>query len=205
MRDEVLSASKRGHTATDAERACRLIKYAGYSLIGQMMIGLPGSRPEDEIYTAQKICEMGADGARIYPTVTFFGTELACMAGRGEYRMLELDDAIERSKEVLKIFEERGVECIRIGLCASDNLGDLTHVMGGANHPALGELVRSHLYYQNLRKLLSGALSPVQQVYIPARELSVAIGQHKLNLLRLQAEFGAQLKFVASDCQTPKI
>ena len=63
MRDSVLSLSKRGHSANDAEKACRLIKSAGYSLIGQMMIGLPGSTLSDEIYTAQRICDMGADGA----------------------------------------------------------------------------------------------------------------------------------------------
>jgi hypothetical protein len=56
-----------------------------------------------------------------------------------------------------------------------------------------------------LRELLLRAHAPVQQVYIPARELSVAIGQHKQNLLRLQAEFGAQLRLVASDVNAPKI
>ena len=190
MDDEVLVRSGRGHTASDAERACALIIGAGYSLVGQMMIGLPDSTLESEIMTAKKICDMGACGARIYPTVTFFGTELACMAQRGEYRMLELDDAVERSKEVLKIFEERGVECIRIGLCASDNLGDLTHVMGGANHPALGELVRGELYFERMRELAdkSGAGEQNEGTLIftvPQGELSVAIGQRKRNLARL--------------------
>jgi histone acetyltransferase (RNA polymerase elongator complex component) len=190
MDDVVLTKSGRGHTAADAERACAMIISAGYELVGQMMIGLPGSDLENEIMTAKKICDMGACGARIYPTVTFFGTELACMAGRGEYRMLELDDAIERSKEVLKIFEERGVECIRIGLCASDNLGDLTHVMGGANHPALGELVRGELYFERMCRLAdqSGArkMSDGTLIFtVPQGELSVAIGQKRKNIARL--------------------
>ena len=205
MDDAVLSASGRGHDAACAERACRMLLDAGYEVVGQTMIGLPGSTVQSEIDTAERLCRIGVQGARIYPTVVFADTALCDMMQDGRYEPLSLDEAVERSAEVLRIFEEYGVRVIRIGLCASDNLSDPALAVGGANHPALGELVRSHLYYQNLRKLLSGALSPVQQVYIPARELSVAIGQHKQNLLRLQAEFGTQLRLVASDTDTPKI
>ena len=195
MDDEVLRLSGRGHTAADAENACRMIKAAGYSLIGQMMIGLPGGNLENELMTAEKICEMGADGARIYPTVTFYGTPLAEMAERGEYKMLSLDDAVCRSKEVLKIFEREGVECIRIGLCASDNLMDESLVMGGANHPALGELVMGELYYDNIRELFlkSGERMSFKDkkmyISVPKGMLSRAIGQNGRNRDRLIDEF----------------
>ncbi len=202
MDDEVLKLSKRGHSAKQAADACRMIKKAGYSLVGQMMIGLPGSTLEKEIATAEKICEMGADGARIYPTVTFYGTELADMAERGEYKMLDLEDAIYRSKEVLKIFNANGVECIRIGLCASDNLGDLEKVKGGANHPALGELVRGEIYYDSLRAMFAGmdennSIAGRSFKALVARgELSLAIGQKQRNKERIMREFGIkELKF----------
>ncbi len=196
MDDGVLKLSNRGHSAKDAENACKLIKKAGYSLIGQMMIGLPGSTPQKELMTAEKICEMGADGARIYPTVTFYDTELARMADRGEYSMLDLDDAVFRSKEVLKIFNSHGVECIRIGLCASDNLGDLQKVKGGANHPALGELVKGELCYDVMREIFvgiakkGGTAGRSFRVAVGAGELSLAIGQKGKNRERLLHEFG---------------
>ena len=38
MVDDVLLASKRGHSVKQAEDACRLIKEYGFSLVGQMMI-----------------------------------------------------------------------------------------------------------------------------------------------------------------------
>lgn len=192
MDDEVLQVCKRGHTALEAEVACRDIVAAGYELVGQMMIGLPSSNLEKEINTAKKICEMGASGARIYPTVTFFDTELAEMAERGEYRMLENDDAVFRSKEVLRIFEENGVECIRIGLCASDNLSDDEKVMGGANHPALGELVMGELYFDRMRALVEGVSSPDVPICdrelcfaVPRGQLSKAIGQKAINRRRI--------------------
>ena len=196
MDDEVLTKTKRGHTASDAEKACKMIKDAGYLLVGQMMIGLPGSTLEKEIMTAEKICEMGADGARIYPTVTFYDTELADMVENGEYEMLELDDAIYRSKEVLKVFNVGGVECIRIGLCASDNLGDLEKVKGGAYHPALGELVLGELFYDKMRALVQNIAKNTSlegkklYVHVLENELSQAIGQNGKNKKRLIEEFG---------------
>ncbi len=203
--DAVLTASGRGHNAACAESACRMLLDAGYEVVGQIMIGLPESTLQSELYTAQRLCEIGVQSARIYPTVVFADTALCTMMQNGSYVPLSLDEAVERSAATLRVFEDLGVQVIRIGLCASDNLTDPTLAVGGANHPALGELVRSHLYYQNLKKLLSEAEVPVQRIDIPARELSVAIGQHRQNLLRLREQFGVQLQMVASDCHSPQI
>lgn len=209
MRDEVLMSSKRGHTALDAERACRLIKDAGYSLIGQMMIGLPGSTLEDEIYTAKKICEMGADGARIYPTVVFYDTELSDMAKRGEYEMLSVDNAVARSKEVLKIFNENNVECIRIGLCASDNLIDEEKVMGGANHPSLGELVMGEEYFDRMREAAQFIVAQNESdgviiFSVPYGDMSKAVGQKGKNRRRLEEIYKNQ-KIVIKEANVPKL
>ena len=195
MDDEVLRLSNRGHTAAQADAACKMIINAGYELIGQMMIGLPGSTLEKEMETAKKICEMGACGVRIYPTVTFYETELANMADRGEYQMLALDDAVLRSKEVLKIFEANEVECIRIGLCASDNLSDESKVKGGANHAALGELVEGELCYDEMRALVrdmtikTDVRGKTLELTVPIGSVSKAVGQNGRNKKRLFDEF----------------
>lgn len=193
MSDKVLLASARGHSSLDAENACKMIKEQGYSLIGQMMIGLPESDLESELMTAKKICSLGADGARIYPTVVFCDTELAEMTARGDYLPLEIEDAIYRSKEVLKVFREADVECIRVGLCASDNLGDDEQVVGGANHPALGELVEGELYFDEMcRQLDDVDLSNTDEACfaVPRGDLSKAIGQGGRNRARLQKKYG---------------
>lgn len=205
MDEDVLAASERGHDAACAARACRMLADAGYSVVGQMMIGLPGSTEQTEIQTARTLCALGVQAARIYPTVVFADTVLCDMMKRGTYTPLSNSEAVARSAQVLRVFRESGVQVIRIGLCASDSLTDPACAVAGANHPAIGEMVRSELYYQELRELLSGADAPVQTVYIPARELSLAIGQHRQNLLRLQGEFGKQLRLVAGSCQHPEI
>ncbi len=210
MSDRVLELSNRGHSAHDAEAACSLIKKAGYSLVGQMMIGLPSSSVEDELYTAEKICDMGADAARIYPTVVFHGTELAKMTERGEYDMLEMDDAVERSKRSLQVFRRRGVECIRIGLCASDNLGDETQVMGGANHPALGELVLGEDYFDRMIEAAEEKLSydrecqGVLTFTVPRGELSQAVGNRGKNRHRLEEKY-RQHKIVIKEANVPNL
>lgn len=181
--EEVLIASRRGHDSECARAACRAVKEAGFELIGQMMIGLPSSNTEKEIATAKMICELGADGARVYPTVVFAQTELANMCTRGEYTPLELEDAIERTKNVLDIFDRAGVPCIRVGLCASENLSDASKAIAGANHSAIGELAMSRLYLDRICKELEarGIRGGGVRIYVARGCVSKATGQGKQN------------------------
>ena len=183
----VLAASKRGHDAQTAMRACLAVKNAGFELIGQMMIGLPESDVQKEIYTAKTICELGADGARVYPTVVFAKTELADMTARGIYRPLSLDDAVQRTKSVLDVFDRAGVPCIRVGLCASENLRDASMAIAGANHEAIGEMAMSALYFERIceeldrMKIRGGGVA----VYVACGAVSKAVGQKRVNKLKI--------------------
>ena len=183
MRDDVLCASKRGHNAECALRACRLIKERGFSLIGQMMIGLPKSSADDEIYTAELICRSGADGARVYPTVVFAETELAEMMKLGEYLPLDTESAVERTKNALAVFDRYGVPCIRVGLCASENLRDASLAIAGATHSAIGEMAMSELFYDRIceeldkRQISGGEL----KIFVSRGATSKAIGQKRKN------------------------
>ena len=183
MSDSVLLASKRGHNSECALQACKMIKERGFSLIGQMMIGLPKSSVADEIYTSELICKSGADGARVYPTVVFAETELADMMKCGEYVPLDTDDAVERTKNVLAIFDSYGVPCIRVGLCASENLRDASLAIAGATHSAIGEMAMSGVFYERIcseldkRNANGGSLI----IYVPRGATSKAIGQKKKN------------------------
>ncbi|MBQ7669432.1 MAG: radical SAM protein [Clostridia bacterium] len=148
--DRVLSLSQRGHTSADTFNAVKLLKNSGISVVGQMMIGLPGSSPEDETDTARAICRCGCDGARIYPTIVFKGTKLDEMMKLREYEALSLDEAVERSAAALDIFDRNGVTCLRIGLCDGENLHSDETYAAGPNHPALGELVSNKLFLSKI-------------------------------------------------------
>ena len=196
MSDPVLAASRRGHSAETARAACRMIKAAGFRLVGQMMIGLPDASLSDELFTAGEICALGADAARIYPTVVFYDTPLCDMVKSGTYLPLTLEDAVKRSAEVLKIFLANGVPCIRIGLCAGEDFSSADKVMAGPNHAALGELVWNEIYYEKLVASLRTAdlLKRDVLLYLPEREISKYAGQHRCNMDRLLRETDTRIR-----------
>ena len=189
MDENVLASTKRGHSVLQAENACKMIKERGFSLIGQMMIGLPDSTVEKEIFTARKICELGADGARIYPTVVFYDTELCTMMQTGKYVALSNEEAVERTKEALKVFVQNNVPCIRVGLQSGENLSNESHVAGGANHSAIGELSMSALYLDKICQILdANALSKEVRgitIFCPKGETSKVVGQKRKNIEKI--------------------
>ena len=191
--DKVLLLTKRGHTRQDEEKACRIIVESGIELVGQMMIGLPGSTLESELETAQFIADMGATSARIYPTVVFRETELCSMAQSGNYTPLSLGEAVKRSAAVLKLLRARNISVIRIGLCASENLSSESTYYAGPNHAALGELVENEYYLglikEEVNKIQDRDTEANITVAVSRGALSKAIGQRKSNIIQLSQEF----------------
>ena len=179
-----------------------MITEAGFELVGQMMIGLPDSTLEDEIATARFIVDSGAIAARIYPTVVFYDTELCEMSEKGKYIPLDLDDAINRSAEVLEIFVDNGIDVIRIGLCASENLSSNEKYYAGPNHSALGEMVVGALYYNKVKDLLADndiSAGEVLRISVAKGCTSKMIGQNKRNKIRLIREYGLADLIVSED------
>lgn len=192
--DKVLERCKRGHSFKDEERACRLITERGLDLVGQMMIGLPDSDLSDEIATAEFIVKSGACAARIYPTVVLESTELKAFCLADEYSPLSIEDAIFRSKEAAKIFVKNGVDIIRVGLCASENLVSHETYFAGPNHSALGELVYGELYYDLIREEINQSKDETKGknliIEAPIGFSSKIIGQKRRNAKRLEELYG---------------
>lgn len=187
MSDKVLSGSGRGHTSEDTRRACALIKeYGCFELVGQMMLSLPFSSPEDDRETARQICMMGADKARIYPTMVFSSTPLERMMEDGIYTCPDLEKSVALAADVFGIFCEAGVEVIRIGLAESEGLHSESGIAAGAYHPAMGELVVGEYY----RRLIEAELERHNAediskkeltIFCPKGETSKVVGQKSIN------------------------
>lgn len=193
--DSVLSACKRGHTAEQAKNACRAVVSAGFELVGQMMVGLPGSDSETEKKTASDICDWGASAARVYPTVVFRGTELCRMAESESYTPLDEKSAIFRTADVLDVFDRRGVKVIRVGLCASENLSSDDEVLGGANQSAIGELAMNELYLRRICEALDKTdfSRDTLKIYVAKGAVSKAVGQKKHNIQCLREKYGINI------------
>lgn len=190
MDDYVLVKSGRGHTAQDTFLAGDCIKRGGVALIIQMMIGLPGDRPDGAMETAKKIALLSPQGVRIYPTVVIRDTILADMWQKGEYSPLTLDQAVEISADILEIFEETRIPVIRMGLNPTDDLsgGD---ALAGAYHPAFGQLVSAHRWYLRIIDILKkGSFSEKIQIRVHPSQISNVAGQHGENKRRIIETLG---------------
>ena len=190
MDDAVLYASGRGHSAAETAAAAEALKAAGFTLILQMMTGLPGADAASDIETARRLIDLLPDGVRIYPTVIVENTELCDLWRAGRYREHTVEDAVEVCAAILPLFEAAGIPVIRLGLNPTEELSGGAAV-AGAYHPAFGELVRSELMRRKAAELLRGvpAGSSVTLGVAPNR-VSAMTGQHRRNIARLTEAFG---------------
>lgn len=204
--DNVLWLSNRGHTAKEVEEAARMVKQAGFELILQMMTGLPGDTDESCIETAKKIIALHPDGVRIYPTVIVRDTELYDMWKAGTYKEHTVSDAVRVCAKITKLFDEAGIPIIRMGLNPTEDLsgGD---AVGGAYHPALGELVRSRMMLDKAVELLDG-IEPDKRVVLGVNKSDVSkmIGQHRCNAEALKTQFKLKsIKIIQTDINSGEI
>lgn len=195
--DTVLLKSERGHNASDSFAAAKMITDKGFAFGGQMMIGLPNSTLKSEMQTARDIVKMGASEARIYPTVVFESTKLCEMTVKGEYQPLTLYEAVERTAKCYKIFIENGVKVLRIGLHSSENLKNAPY---GANHPAIGELVKSYVYTEIIAEKAGECKGKILEISVKKNDISMLCGHNGAAIKRLKEQTGcADVVIIPSD------
>ena len=67
--DYILKRTNRGHTFADVRKASRMIRWNGFKLGHQMMVGLPESTRIDEMNTAKALIKLKPKMIRIYPVL----------------------------------------------------------------------------------------------------------------------------------------
>lgn len=158
MDDEVLAANNRGHSAEHVVKASNLIKEKGFSLGLQMMTGLYKSTLEKDLETALKIAGLKPDTVRIYPTVIMKNTALGELYLSGKYNPYSFEDTVKLCSDMLRLFMERNIKVIRLGLHYSEEL--LRDRLAGAYHPAFREICESRCFLENIKAELEGKENP---------------------------------------------
>ena len=131
MSDDVLLASKRGHTVEDVVKASKLIKAYGFTLGHQIMVGLPQSTEGKEIYTIKQVIDLKPSILRIYPVYVLKDSKLYDMAKSLEYIPLTLKEAVKRTANIYKIAVEANINVIRIGLQTTEEINSKnTEILG---------------------------------------------------------------------------
>lgn len=182
--DEILRLSGRGHSAKDVEKASKLIKEYGFVLGHQIMPGLPGDSFEKDIETVRKSIDMKPDICRIYPALVIKDTPMELMYNRGEYKPYSLEDAVNISKELYKLYSKADVNIIRIGLQPTENItwgGDL---IDGPFHPAFRELVEGSLICENIKNEINDGEDII--IEVNSKDLSKLYANKKVYFNKLQ-------------------
>lgn len=192
LNEDVLAFSKRGHTVKDVEKASKLIRNYGFSLGLQMMIGLPLDSVEKSKETAKKILDLGAESTRIYPTLVINNTELADLYRAGQYKALSLEEAVEWTAEIYKIFSQTDITILRVGLHPSEALIKGEQLLAGPFHVSFKELVLSKIWAEKLENISR----ETKNILVNPREINYAIGYGSVNKKKLQQK-NPNLKFIS--------
>ncbi len=189
--DDVLRQTRRGHTALDIEKSSEKIKKMGFNLGLQMMIGLPGDTLEKSIFTAKKIIAAGAVCTRLYPSLVIKDTLMHRWYEANEYKPLRLQTAVAWTKQILPMFEDAGVNVLRVGLHPSDGLVIGKDLVDGPFHGSFKELVITAIWTDMFSDLVANGGSENIEIHVPAKELNYAIGHKSINKNMLLQKFNS--------------
>lgn len=201
MDRRVLSATKRGHSAAETEKAIQQLKALNYEIGVQLMIGLPEDTPERAIASAHRVARLKPDFIRIYPTVVLAGSPLAAWYRKGDYVPLSIEEAVCQTKNLYLLFKNENIPVIRMGLQASEDLEDGSAILAGPYHPAFGHLVYSRIFLDMaLKQIESSALnSDSISIWTNPRQVSQLRGLRNRNIEILKKKFDFKTVTVRPD------
>ena len=197
--DYILKKAGRGHTFEDVVKASKLIRWYGFDLGHQMMVGLPESTTVDEINTAKQLIKLKPKMARIYPVLVIKNTKLEKDYNDGKYKPLTVTQAVEVCKELVKLFVKKHIEVIRIGLQPTDTItnpeDEKSEVVAGPFHPAFRQLVESGMWYDVIVEKIKQLNTKVKEVVVTVNPADVnnVIGQRKDNINNLRDVYDVNL------------
>lgn len=183
--DEVLLKSGRGHKYEDIKKASGLILDYKIELCLQMMIGLPGDTFEKSKQTAKDIVALGTSSTRIYPTLVVKDTALEKLYNKKLYKPLMLNEAVEWTKELLKIFIKNNIKILRMGLHPSEELIEGYSLVAGPANNSFKEIVVTELFRE---KIMNSVLTgEYRECIISAnsRFINYAVGYKRKNKIEL--------------------
>lgn len=197
--DYILKIADRGHNFEDVKKASKLIRWYGFKLGHQMMVGLPESTRIDEINTAKALIKLKPKMVRIYPVLVIKNTKLEKEYQKGEYQPLSIVQAVEICKELVRMFVDNNIDVIRVGLQNTDEItkpeNSKSEVVAGPYHPAFRQLVESAMWYDSIVSKIKKLNVKVKQAQVTVNPIDAnnVIGHKKENILKLKETYDVDL------------
>ena len=196
----ILEKAGRGHSFEDVKKASKLIRRYGFTLGHQMMVGLPESTRKDEINTAKELIKLKPKMVRIYPVLVLKGTKLEKELKEKKYKPLSIVQAVETCKELVRMFADKKIDIIRVGLQNTDEITDPNNenseVVAGPYHPAFRQLVESSLWYDAIVEKIKKLNVKVKEVEVTINPIDTnnVIGHKKENIIKLKQTYDVDLR-----------
>ena len=196
MDNEILTLSKRGHTALDVVNASKLIHEYGIVLGHQIMIGLPGSTRESEVYTIKECLKLQPQQLRIYPVYVIPDSELYSMYENSEYKPLSINEAVKRCKAVIHECQKTEISIIRLGLQSTDEITAKNNDLRGPVSDNLAEYVMSALVRDKIEREIKNRQIDDSKLIInvPQKYVSICVGPKKINKIYFENKYN--IKFI---------
>lgn len=190
--DGVLAMAERGHTAESVYKASELIKAHGFRLGLQLMVGMPGQDFSSIRSTVEQVLAIKPDIARIYPLLVIKNTPLESLYKNGAFVPLTIEEAVEQAAYMYGKLTNCGINVIRIGLQADEELCEPGNIVAGPFHPSMGELVKARVLRDEVAarigELVEQGAKRIVIAFSPRMESKLR-GQKNCNFLYLQKKY----------------
>lgn len=190
MKDDILDKVRRGHTSKDVINASKKIKEYGIRLGHQIMIGLPESTIEDEIYTIRESLKLEPSQLRLYPVYVIEDSELYAMYKNNVYKPLSISESVKRCKEVIKECQKTNVAIIRLGLQSTSEITASNSNIFGPVSDNFAEYVMADLVRDRIiEELKDKKIEEDIVIYVPKKYISITIGPKKINKIYFEQKY----------------
>lgn len=189
MKDEILNISKRGHTASDVVQATKLIQLYNMRVGHQIMIGLPKSTLEDEIYTIKEVLKLKPLDLRIYPVYVIEKSELYEMYKNGEYIPLTIEESVRRVYSIVKECMTSEIKIIRLGLQSTEEITVKNTKVMGPVCDNFAEFVLAKIVRAKMEEVILKYKDFDIEFIVPSKYISITGGPKKVNKIYFKEKY----------------
>ncbi len=192
MDDEILNYAKRGHTSQDVIKASRLIRNHNIRLGHQVMVGLPKSTIDTEVYTIKECLKLKPEQLRLYPVYVIEDSELYDMYNLEIYKPLDINSAVKRCLAIINECQKTNVAIIRLGLQSTSEITSSNSNIFGPVCDNFAEYVMAAIIRESIEKIYKENINEDIVVYVPSKYISVTVGPKKINKIYFENKYNVK-------------
>ncbi len=187
----VLKAAGRRYNSEDVLNDISKLKANGFTVVGQLMLGLPGDTKRKFMNAIKELIKTDLDFIRLHPTLILKNSDLEVMYFEKRYEPITLEESLDWMMGAFELLEESQIPLIRVGLFPSKSLTRSSNVIAGPFHPSLGELLKGRIFRKRIEEKLNGDIpeNSFLEIFVNPREVSQASGYKKENVIYFIKKF----------------